>query len=472
MMQAILKPQSIKTPFLMPVCILLGVLCILLFGVEMKPTPTYAWLSLLYYIALCWVVMKYYPAAFLLLLWFVFLRATTMISGIAIESGGLLPEMLVVGEPTGGFTRLNIIYTVGILGGVFMIHTFLKFIPTPSFDVSKIISYWAYGAHALTIFVCAGIFVIGLKHGFPLIEGMDRIAYWKNVSSRLLFFFVSNRIIFVVLLGMVFAACTGFKKHSALAVFIGLMLLSILFSEKFTSLSLMTIYFITPIFLLRPKSLGSINRYMTLLGFVITSITIPMILVVYGLGEDPGQAMEKFKGRAASQAQIWYTADQQNTELFKFDNIRVNHNIASMTSLNPAAYRENAPHLGARDFMANDMDVKRYKAYTEGGVSLTLAMEGYLLKLFGLLGMIPVYLFFLSIYCGQLAYLAYGIISGNPIRVIMAAKILVWTDYAFKQGELWSVLGVKSVLFMAVIIGFEIFVKLVIKPREDQQKTI
>lgn len=459
-----------KIPFILPLCMLITTLGGLLLTAELFQNAITAWLSLIYFGVLCWIVMRYYPAAFILLLWFIFLRATTMISGAAIESGGFMKEILLQGEATGAFARLAVTYTIGILGGIFMLDRFLKLLPAPNTaETNATISTWAYGAFALVAFVCAGIVMIGFEHGFPLIEGIDRFTYWKSVSSRFLDAFLSNRIIFAVLLGMVFAACQGAKKTAAAIIFAGLMIVSVLMAEKFTSISLMLIYFITPLFLMRPNYLAQMPRYVIMLGIAISVITIPAVLLVYGINKDPQTALEKFQSRAASQAQIWYIADQEEDALFKLDLNRIEHNIAAIKSTNPDALRQNPPYIGARDFMAQYLDKGRYANYLDKGISLTLAMEGYLMKLFGYLGMLPVYLFILGIYAAQLAYLGYGITSANPVRVILAAKLLVWSDYGLKQGYLYSILGIKSIVFMLAIIGFEIMIRLVIKRKDRPQ---
>lgn len=464
-----LLPQTQpQITFILPLFALLSVLGGLVLSAEMLASPIIAWFSLLYYGALCLVVMRYYPAAFLLLLWFIFLRATSMISGAMIESGGFMPEILQQGQATGAFARLTLIYTIGILGAIWVINQGLRYIPAPPDNQNLRIQTWSYGVFALTLIICAGIIGIGLQNGFPLIDGIDRFTYRKTLDSRFLEAFLSNRVIIAVLLGMAYAACQGAKKITALALFILLMIVSLLIAEKFTSISLMLIYFITPIFLLKSKLLEAMNRKIILLGFGITVITIPAILFVYGLGQNPDGAIKKFQNRASSQAQIWYLADQENDALFKFDQARIDYNIAALKARDPDALRKSPPYIGAADFMAQYLDKARYQNYINKGISLTLGMEGYLMKLFGWLGMIPLYLLCLVIYSAQLVYLAHGIISANPFRVILASKLLVWSDYGLKQGYLYSILGVKSLAFMAAIIAFEIMLRLM-KRREDQE---
>ena len=92
--------------------------------------------ALVYYCALSLLIIRTCPAAFILMLWFAFIRLTTMISGVAIESGGVMPEIMMQGEATGAFVRLAGVYTLGLLALAFMLEGGMKLLKP--FDESRI----------------------------------------------------------------------------------------------------------------------------------------------------------------------------------------------------------------------------------------------------------------------------------------------------------------------------------------------
>ena len=450
------------------ICLLMGLWTFIAIGAELSPSWIWAGLALIHYIVVCGVTFRLYPIATILFLWFIFLRFTAMISGVAIESGSYMPEVNLTGVVTGGTVRHGLLLSATIIFAVMVINKILEYLPAVPENPEAIVSKWAYPVFAITILVCLGILKIGFENGFPLIEHIDRMVYWETVKSRFLDFFISNRVIFVVLLGAIFSSCSGLKKHIALGIFLSLMLTSILFSEKFTSLCLMLIYFITPSFLLNPTQFDVFNKRIIFLGIAIPVLTFPFIMLAYGFHENPTKALERFKNRASSQAQLWYVEDIKTKEMFKFDEERVSFNIQSMKMLSVHEdFRYQKPYIGAVDYMAEYMPKVKYKSYKRIGVKFTMAMEAYMLKLFGYIGMIPIYWLFVAVFCAQLSYIAYGIVTLNPLRVIFGAKLWVWTDHALSEGLMYFALGLKPVLFMVCVLGFEIFIRLVFKKKKS-----
>ena len=412
--------------------------------------------ALFYFIVFCLVLAKQYPEAFVLLLWFIFLRFTTMVSGFAIENGAFMIEVLEVGIPTGAFSRLALLYTIVIFSAIAILAFFLKFVPLkPSDRQFLLVQYWVFPVWITTLLLCFAMFGLGLKTGFPLLEGIDRMVYRETMGGRSFAFFLTNRNMFAALLGVVFTLMRDSRKLITLGLLILLFLTSILFAEKFTSLASMLIYFVTPSFLLQEKAREQMAGRLLLLGAVIAMVTLPMLLIVYSQ-KHPESALEGVKTRAAAQAQIWYLADRDVDDLFRLDTERVMHNLGAMRSTKPYAYSGTYPYLGVGDFMARHMERPRYRAYKKGGVSLTMGTEGYLLTLFGWIGMIPAYWILMLVYCAHLAYLAFGIRSLNPFRIILASKLLVWSGYGLNQGYFWFILGVKSCILMGLVIAFEI----------------
>jgi len=442
---------------------LLTTLAILLLLSQIVTSSLLSWGALFYYIALCLFVIKYHPSAFVLLLWFSFVRLTTMISGVAIESGGYMPEMLTTGYPSGAFVRLAAVYTAGILGGVFLLEMIMRHMPDIKRYDRHNSSLWVYPVFAIVLLCCGWALLIGLKHGFPALEGIDRMLYWKQVSSRFLYFFLGNRSIFCLFLGLIYAVTSGGKKKSALMISILILVISLLFAEKFTSICVMIFSFITPVFLRDRTLLTKLTSRLIPLGALIAIITLPAILLAYGVFDDKESSIQRLRTRATSQAEIWFMADKTQDDIFQVDFLRLAHNTKAITSRDPLRYVRSAPYLGAKDFMVTHMDEERYAHYAERSVSLTLATEGYLLKIFGHAGMIPAYLLLTGVYCAYLSYLFYAIMIASPFRLLMIAKLLVWANYGLNQGYFYSIIGFKPFILIGMMISFEIITRTIQK---------
>lgn len=440
--------------------------------------PSWVWAAVVmaHYAALCWFVLKYMPAAFVLLLWFIFVRLTAMMSGVAIESGGAMPELLMDGEASGAFVRLEAIFMISILVLSGVLSKLLTIVPKIR-NINPIPFFlWALGVIGVVGMICSGAVFIGLQNGFPALTGVDRILYWQQVDNRFLYFFLGNRPMFAVFLGLVYAVCRRDKMQphpfqniimlGALGMFVAVLVVSLLFAEKFTSIAMILFSFVTPIFLLNANILSRLATRLVPLGIGLVVITLPAILLAYGVFDNPQAALERLQIRATSQAQLWYIEDAQSPELAQLDATRIKHNLSAMMSRDPENYARNAPFLGARDYMAEYMDTDRYQHYLERGVTLTLASEAYMLKLFGYAGMIAPYLLLLSIYALYLTYFYYAIYTANPVSLFLAAKLLVWANFGLNQGYFYFLVGFKPFMLLAVIAVFEIGMRMILKERK------
>ncbi|RYD50579.1 MAG: hypothetical protein EOP52_13785 [Sphingobacteriales bacterium] len=450
-------PESPNVRQSFPVGVLaacLSTLALLLFAVQVMSSSMFSLFALVYFIVFSAMVAKYSPAAFVLLLWFIFIRLTTMVSGVAIESGGYMPEMVMTGFPTGSFVRLALFYTLGIVMAVWFINALLPKALNPNVPRMPV-QRWAPLVFGLVILLCAWAFFIGLKSGFPLLSGTDRIVYWKEVSNRFLFFFLGNRTILAALLGVIFVATTGLWRRGALALLILILALSFLFAEKFTSICQILFFFITPIFLLNPHLQKDIARRLIPIGILLACLTLPVILVVYGVFTNPAEAIDRLQVRATAQAEVWFVADQDDGRIFGINTQLAAYNFRSLFALDADAMSRSAPYIGARDFMSQYLETPRYNSYVERGVTLTMATEGYLLKVFGWFAGIPFYWVLLAVYALQVLYFAYALNTYNPLRIIIACKLLVWSNYGLNQGYLWEVIGLPVLALMGLIFAAE-----------------
>lgn len=419
--------------------------------------------ALIYFALFSFYILRVFPAAFVLLMFFIIMRFTTILSGVAIESGGNMHEILTMGEATGTSIRLAAVYTIGILWAAIMASIGIKrishikhetTITSPSFQLA-----WMSAVFALIALFCAVAAWIGIQNGFPLITGEDRIGYWRSVDNRFLYFFLGNRFIFALLLGLIFSLANGWKQKTSIALTIAIFCISFLFAEKFTSIITMMVAFITPVFLRNPTYLENLSKRLIPIGALAVCLTVPVILIVYGVFDNPQNAAQKLQSRATSQSQVWYITDRNQDKYLNFDTPRITHNLKALTTLDGTAVANTAPYLGVKDIMFHTMEEKRYAHYVKNGITFTMGTEGYLLKLFGRIGMIVPYLFLLSIYVAHLLYLYYAIQSADPVRVILIAKVLVWSNFALNQGYFWFLLGAKSLVLIAIIVLYELVMR-------------
>jgi hypothetical protein len=416
-----------------------------------------------YFSAFCLYILRYYPTAFILLMFFLFMRLTTLISGVAIESGGTMQEILTQGSATGAFVRLAGVYTIGTLFMAMVIEAAKPYIPKSRIPLQELLAPAVFG---LTLTLCAIAAAVGLQHGFPLLTGMDRIAYWQSVDSRFLQLFLGNRFILALLLGLTFAIEKGLKQKVSLALIAIILAISFLFAEKFTSISLILFSFVTPAFLLKQSWQDSLLKRVVPLGTIISLLTIPAVLIVYGVLENPTRALEKFQARVTSQAQVWFYEDSRQTQLFDSDMQKIQHNLKAITVIDGRAVEDTAPYLGVKDIMDETMAPDVYKNYRSQGITLTMATEGYLLKLFGWLGMMPIYLLCLAVYTMHLLYVYYAIQSADPVRIILGGKLLFWSSFGLNQGYVWYLIGVKSLAVIAIIIMYELIARKVFRKEQ------
>ncbi|MGB0719236.1 MAG: DUF6418 domain-containing protein [Bdellovibrionales bacterium] len=448
---------------------IISVLAVLLLASMIVESVIIAPLALVVFAAFCAIILRAYPVVFILLLWFIFIRLTAVLSSVAIESGGFMPEILTQGDATGATLRMVAVYIAGLIALTVILHGGTRRIDritaqTPQCRLTKL---WVPLLYLTLTALISGALIIGVKHGFPALSGADRIAYWRQIDNRFFYFFLGNRFIFAVLLGLCASVSHGANRMLSLILMLAMLVVSFLFAEKFSSIALILFGFLTPVLILTPAFKKHLDKSVMGLSLLVAVLTVPATLNAYGVFQNPDNAVMRLQTRAVSQAQIWYVQDSLDNSIIKFDTDRIDNNIRAMTARHPDQY---ADTLGARDFMIGYMPPDRYEHYLQRGVTLTLATEGYLLKLFGRIGMIPVYSALLGVYAGYLLYLYYGVKTRHPLRVILAAKLLVWANFGLNQGYVWFLIGVKPALLVALILVFEMAQTVISKKRAAQKR--
>jgi hypothetical protein len=422
------------------------------------PSPVFSVIALFIFAYFIVVLSKYAPATFVLLLTFIFLRITCLISGIAIEYGAEMIELELMGYATGAMLRLVMVYIffITVLAIVLEIFycRFTNEIDSTFYAAKLQNEKWVPILFMGTIFLTLITLFIAAKTGLPLLTGMSRLAFREEVDSKIFLLYASNRKIFILLLGLVFATCIGYKRRFSLALYIVTILVAILMGEKFTSLIGISILMFTPSLLLS-RHLNSLNLVKLAVPLLALALfTLPVILNADGWSEDPVMAMEKLTSRFAGQAQVWFLADSEIQHYFAFDLDSLLHNVRSFLNLNGFELANISPYFGARYFMYNFMSEELLTLFLETkALTLTMAFEPYLLMTNGWLGQLLPLSICAVFYALILTYISYGIFKANPISLFIAVKLLVWSAVALQQGELYFMFGLKflGVVFIAFL---------------------
>lgn len=423
-------------------------------------SPLFSVIALLIFFYFTIGLAKYAPATFVLTLTFMFFRVTCLISGISIEYGAEMVELELMGYASGAMVRLVIVYIFFITVMAIVIEGFYsrfnKEINSSYYASTLQNKNWVPLLFIATILLTLVAFLIGAKTGFPMITGMSRLAFREEAGSKLFLLYISNRNIFILLLGLVFATCIGGKRKFSLVLYVMTIIVAILFGEKFTSLMSLSILMFTPTLLLSPR-LNNLNLSKLALPIVLLSaFTIPIILQVYGWSDDPIAAVEKLTNRFAGQAQLWFVADAEMTHYFAFDIDSFMHNIRSFLSLNAAGLANTEPYFGARYFMYNFMSDDLLFLFLETkALTLTMAFEPYLLMTNGWLGqLVPLSICAIA-YALNFVYLIYGVFRASPITLFIAMKLLIWSTMAVQQGELYFMFGIKFMIICFIAFIYE-----------------
>jgi len=425
-----------------------------------SPSPTFAIIAIILFIFFIERLSKFAPTTFILLFSFIFFRLTCLISGISIEYGAELVELELMGYATGAMLRLAMVYiffiTISSVVIEWFYYRFNAVLDRDYYSSQLQGKNWVWLLFfAITLLTLIAL-LIGAKTGFPLITGESRLAFRELAGSKVFLLYISNRQIFILLLGVVYALCIGYKRKVSLALYMLTIFVAILFGEKFTSLITLSVLMFTPALLLS-KRLYNLNLTKLVIPIIILSLfTVPIILYVYGWNEDPLMAIEKLTNRFAGQAQLWFVADSEMPYLFSFDLNSFIHNIHSFINLNGFELANSPPYFGARYFMYNYMSDDLLFLFLEtDALTLTMAFEPYLLMTNGWIGQLLPLTICAIAYAFNLTYLHFGIIKGDFISLFLSVKLLIWSSIAVQQGELYFIFGVKFLLFCLIAFIYE-----------------
>lgn len=285
------------------------------------PTVALSTLSLVAYAMFLGVLASYNPIAFILTLPLIGLWLTEIVSVYAIEMGAFMQEVGAHGEVTGASSRLTLMHVL-VLASTARVAPISNaqecangiWLAAKRFKYKRLFLWMTVAASLVYLAI---LLSVGFKNGFPLLTGTDRLAFRVEIEDPIFTSAINNRPVVIGMIGAMYLM--GFRGVSAglVAAFVGV---SVLFSEKFTSLVLMIAAFSTPFLLITVAKKGILNlRVFVLPTLVAALITTPVILAVYSAGGDAGGAVEKTLERFALQGQMWFVVDKDFFALLHLD---------------------------------------------------------------------------------------------------------------------------------------------------------
>lgn len=425
----------------------------LAFGASVAPSAAWAYGALAVFASMCFGLLRTSPATFLLFVPLLALRITEFISGGAIEGGAYMIETMVTGSPTGGFTRLLLIYLLFFLTATFVVEASwprlkLLFREAPSrWEPQGRLIFMAL----LVVMTFGTLYLIrlGINNGFPLLSHIDRFVYLEKVDSPIYSAWMSNRIVMVPFMGALFAVPRYRLQGGLLMVW--LLATSILFGEKFTSLLMILSVFSIPAGLAHIANDRLIPT--GLIGGValaVVLVTVPAVLVAYGALNDFDAATKRYGERVALQGQLWFLADSKYLAVAKLDDRAIASDVTSW--LKPG--EQDATKAGTRFglyYVMQRFTPSRTMGWTmEAGGGFVFSLYPYFLMAMGIVGLLVMSSLIAIFHAWIMRMLAQCLAEANWIAAILFGRVLSSIYAGYSTGYMWNFFGVKSILTIAV----------------------
>ncbi|MEO7787191.1 MAG: DUF6418 domain-containing protein [Sphingomicrobium sp.] len=417
-------------------------------GAALAPAPAWAVLALLGLGGFIVALARVAPASVVLLAPLLLLRLTEFASGVAIEGGAVMRETGLTGAPSGGYAHRLLLEILFASAAAWPIQRSWQRVAHRFTAIDD--DQWRNAARALALAlaVLLGLATIVLaliaaRHGLPLLDGQDRFGYLARLKGTPYRTIMMNRPVVAPLIGLLLAV-PG-QRRTGLLLLGWLLLLSILFGEKFTSLVL-----ILGGAAIAPLLAGLAQRRRLPLRLLLAALTLlaalslPAVLLSYGALDNRGAAWTRLGERAAVQGQLWYLADRAGPPT-TFDAPAVRADLASWPRPASQHAERAGPRFGLYYVMARFTPSRLRKQAEHGGTGFVFALHPYLL----LAGGVP-----LLLLGGLAVALGHGVALGLLIEALakrrwLAALVfarLVNSAYAcLFTGYLWNLFGIKSV---------------------------
>jgi hypothetical protein len=427
------------------------------------------------------VIGRLSPVALILLLPLAITRVATLVSLIAIEAGAYMPEVNRLGSAGDASASFVAFTALFFLVAAFTIRIAeplaLRHARSPLLDRLVVMLGWP------VLMLCAAWGALsaieGLRHGFPLIEGVDRFLYRRAYSGPFTFTLLDNKFLVAALIGAIAfrPAVAQLLKAAAILLFVLLTALFFLFGDKFFTILTSVAFFTTPLLLRRHDDLVRTLLRAAPLALALICTSLGATLYIYsGYGRLPLDRTATLVGeRIAGQGELWFVASRDRGQATNWDDALVGRYVAALRE-------DEAPAAALANGIETFYFIQHYSPQkllvgfrrSKGFVQLTAGTEAMALVMFGYLGVAVVMMLSGLLVGFGLLYLLRALASGFPLSIFFS----VWTFlqiYIFvQQASFWSIAAPGQIkrllLFLTIELGLFAFNRAQSMARRSRQR--
>jgi len=391
------------------------------------------------------------------LLYMMVLALTAFVAGVGIESGGLMIETGVQGEPNGAFSRLLVFYVIFIgfsmVGFRWFVRERTSHVPQALITLEKKSVMLGFGL-ALAI-IGAGI-VAGLTEGFALLQGVNRYALrnQSTESDSVLFnLFLNNQMFLALLLGALATSKDRLVRWFAILLIIVTAGLDMLHGEQFMSVLHFGLTVLTPIVAMLVLNGKPVLRYVVIGAAITLIIGGASVFTAYqGQGLDANATLTS---RSLLQGQVWYVVDNDSglfTPPPAGGQPAFTRFVRSLLVSSAPSFDNDSAISGLRDVMVAYGVPTLIRTYVKDNISFTMGQMAVPVFWFGLVGG-AVFVAFTGVLYGALCALQIALaMRGGVVMLWLIVKVLSYASFGIQQGEYWSFFGVRALFYIALTI--------------------
>lgn len=414
----------------------------------LTPSALWAWLTLPLFAAAIVTLARAAPTATVLLGPLLVLRATELASLAAIESGAVMAETLTTGHPTGAATHLLLLSLVTFGASAALIEVLL---PDIANRLAGAIARWTAQGHKLQFSLAAilvaatlTLAILGFSHGVPLFHHIDRFTYLHRLAGTPFAKLIHNGALLGPLIGMLLAI--PLRRRAGVLLLGWLLLLSILFGEKFTSLLLI----LGGAAIAPALAAGSRAwRPAAIAAVALVGCSLPAVLLSYGASADSQRALTRLSDRAAEQGQLYYLADRAEP-VSRLDTPALAADIASWPDPFAQHFAVAGPRFGLYYVMIRFTPSHRLELAMRSETGFVFPLYPYFLLAGGPLLLVIGALSLALFQAWAFALLAKALLAGRWLAALAFARVVASLYACLTTGYLWNAFGIKTLATLAI----------------------
>lgn len=397
------------------------------------------------------------------LLYLMVLALTAFIAGIGIESGGLMVETSVQGEPNGAFSRLLLFYVIFVSCALY---GFDRYVSEHTIGVRAALVTLEKRSVVLGFTLALGIIAAGvaagLIEGFALLDGVNRYAIRNESSgtdSVLFNVFLNNQMFLALLLGALATSKSHAVKWFSILLIIATAALDILHGEQFMAVLNFGLVVLSPVVAVLVLNGKPVLLYVAaglLIALVISGASV--FYAYLGQGLDVHKTIML---RSLLQGQVWYVVDH-DAHLFAAPALggmpAFGRFVQSLFSATAPGFNDSIGFSGLRDVMIAYGEPHLMTSYIKNNVTFTMGQMAVPVFWFGMVGG-ALFVAFTGLLYGTLCALQIALaMRGGVIMLWLIVKVLTYASYGIQQGEYWSFFSVRALFYVVAALLWWVFI--------------